>query len=439
MSKNFLPTTPYKGTRDFYPDEMRLRTWFFEKMRAVAESYGYEEYGGPIVESFELYAAKSGEELVNEQIYHFTDKGDRRLAIRPEMTPSVARMVAGRLEQLVFPLRWYSIPNVMRYERPQKGRLREHWQLNMDIFGEPGQCADLEIMRVIVDLMLAFGADPSMFKIRISNRRLFNDVLRALFQATDDNIHVISKAVDKRAKISPEEYEKWLAESGISHQQAVLLDEIFKAPLEDVCGRLGENSQGAQEIRELFALIKGAGLGSFCEFDFSVVRGFDYYTGTVFEVYDTSPENRRTLFGGGRYDDLVGLFKKAQVPGIGFGFGDVTFQSFLEIHNLLPANLHVMRKALVCTFEDVPYAEYVKISSELRAAGIANSIYLDPSAKMKKQLAFAEKQEYPIVIVLGTQELESGAIVLKQMARREQVTVPRGECIAKIREWFDER
>jgi len=436
MSGPRLSTNPYKGTRDFYPEDMVLRNWFLGRMREVAERYGYEEYSGPIVELFDLYAAKSGEELVREQIYHFEDKGKRRLAIRPEVTPSVARMVAARLEQLVFPLRWYTIANLMRYERPQKGRLREHWQLNMDIFGEPGIRADLEILSVIVDLLLAFGADSSMFRIRVSDRRLFNDVLRDALGADQEQVQAISKAVDKRSKISKEEYKQWLAESGIRPGKIALLDEVSALSLEELIARLRSESRGAADMRDLFALLGETGLAEYCDFDFSIVRGFDYYTGTVFEVYDNSPENRRALFGGGRYDDLIGLFKKADVPGVGFGFGDVTFQDFLEIHDLIPVSLGRAKGVLIVAFEETPYAEYVKIARELRAAGIACGIFLDPKAKLKKQLAYAEKKGFAAALLAGPEEMEKGTVVLKELALRRQVVVSRTECLPKLKEWL---
>ncbi|NQU42376.1 histidine--tRNA ligase [bacterium] len=436
MGGTFLATNPYKGTRDFYPEDMRLRNWFFSKMRDVVEQYGYEEYGGPILESFDLYAAKSGQELVNEQIYHFEDKGNRRLAIRPEMTPTVARMVASRINELAFPLRWYSIANLMRYERPQKGRLREHWQLNVDVFGEEGIHADFEILSLIVDLMQAFGADGGMYNLRISNRRFFNDVMREVLKAAPEQIHVISKAVDKRSKISEEEYRNWLADSGISPEQVAQLDKVFASSFEELCACLPADSRGVAELQGLFSLLEETGFNSFCEFDFSVLRGFDYYTGTVFEVFDTSPENRRSLFGGGRYDDLIGLFSKQAVSGIGFGFGDVTFQDFLQIHNLIPADLAATGEVMIATFEDTPYREYARLSSELRSAGIANNIYLDVSAKMKKQLTYAERKGFPVVVFLGRQEIEDGAVVIKHMARREQETVSRGEYLEKLRGWL---
>ncbi|MFP4379252.1 MAG: histidine--tRNA ligase [Candidatus Sumerlaeia bacterium] len=434
MSQSFLATKPYKGTRDFYPEEMRLRKWFFGKMREVAEAFGYEEYGGPILEAFDLYAAKSGQELVNEQIYHFEDKGKRHLAIRPEMTPTVARMVAAKHNEMTFPLRWYCIANLMRYERPQKGRLREHWQLNMDLFGESGVHADLEILTVIPRLLRAFGADSSMFRIKVSNRRFFNEVLADVLQVGDSEIHAISKAVDKRAKISEEDYRKWLNDSGIADEKIQTLDEIFNSSLDELIGRMKGDSRGASEMRELMELIDAMGLSDVCQFDFTIVRGFDYYTGAVFEVEDVSPENRRALFGGGRYDDLIGLFRKSDISGIGFGFGDVTFYDFLKTHNLLPEELRDRQKVLIATFEEVPYAEYAKLSQLLHDRGIANNVYLDPSTKLKKQFAYAEKMDYAAVLLMGDEELKQGQVSLKDLANREQTTVDREDCIRRLKE-----
>lgn len=438
MSENFLSTKPYKGTRDFYPEDMRLRNWFFGRMAQVARKFGYEEYGGPVVESFDLYAAKSGEEIVGEQIYHFEDKGNRRLAIRPEMTPTVARMVAAREKELPFPLRWFTIVNLMRYERPQKGRLREHWQLNVDLFGESGVRADLEILMVVVELLKAFGADPSMFELRLSNRLFFNEVLKEVLGVGDEEVVAVSKAVDKRAKISPEEYANWLKESGMTLEKIEALDRIFESTLEELLSQLPEGCPGGESLRELFQLLEETGLAHSCKFDFSIVRGFDYYTGTVFEVYDTSPENRRALFGGGRYDNLVGLFKKSAISGVGFGFGDVTFQHFLEIHDLIPADLHQKRQVYIAAFEDMPYSEYLALAAELREGGIPTLVALDPSAKMKKQMTFAERQACPLVLIMGGSEKEAGEVTLKNMNRRSQETLPREKLVERVRQILEE-
>lgn len=430
---DLLSTKGYKGTRDFYPDDMKLRNWFFGKMRDVVESYGYEEMDGPILESFDLFAAKSGEEIVNEQIYNFCDKKDRRVAIRPEMTPTVARMLAAKLEEFRLPLRWYSVANFMRYERPQKGRLREFYQLNIDLLGVPDIRADVEMIAVIVDLMKSFGADKSMFKIKIGNRRFFNDVLTDVLGVKDDEVKLVSKAVDKRSKISREQYIQWLADSGIDEAKSKKLDEIFEASLDDIKSMLTSETPGAKELTELFAYLTSTGLDEYCEFDFSIVRGFDYYTGTIFEVYDEDPSNRRALFGGGRYDNLVGLFKKQEVSGIGFGFGDVTFQNFLEGHNLIPDGITNANSVLITVFDDVDYTEYLKLAAELRNANINSAIYLGDSTKLGKQFRYAEKMNYTVALVLGADELATGEIVVKDLVKREQETVKRDVLVGVLK------
>jgi len=434
MSDISLPTNPYKGTRDFYPEDMAVRNWFFNRMREVVTRYGYEEYSGPIVESFDLYAAKSGQELVDEQIYHFIDRGRRRLAIRPEMTPTVARMVAARLGRLTFPLRWFSIPNLMRYERPQKGRLREHWQLNVDIFGQSDIRADAEIISIIADLMLAFGADESMFKIKINNRKFFSDVLTGVLEVKPETVPLISKAVDKRSKIPPQDYMDWLMESGISEENIARLDQIFNASLDGIIAMLNSESEGAAELHDLFDLLGGIGLDRYAEFDFSIVRGLAYYTGTVFEVYDTSPENRRALFGGGRYDNLIGLFKNTDISGVGFGFGDVTFQNFLEIHRLIPEHLFRSSGVMIAVFDEVPYQEYLKLAAELRQNNIPCTVFMGRGSKLKKQLGFAGKKNFPLVLIVGPDEIAAGKVVIRHMAAAEQYTIGRSGYIDKVRQ-----
>ncbi|MBN2736405.1 MAG: histidine--tRNA ligase [Spirochaetales bacterium] len=434
MSQNFLPVRNYKGTRDFYPEDMLFRNWYFSKVRNAVESFGYEEYHGPLLESFDVYAAKSGEEVVNEQLYSFEDKKNRRLVIRPEMTPTVARMVAAKLEQMTFPLRWFSIANFMRYEQPQKGRLREHWQVNVDAFGSNNIHGELEILSIINAIMMEFGAPRISFKIKINNRKFFNDVLTHILKVKDENVRMVAKAVDRRAKISREAYDSWLGELGLAQEKVELLDRIFSSSLDEIIAMFDAPSEGAEELSSLFDLIKKAGLGDICEFDFAIIRGFDYYTGTVFEVYDTSPENRRSLFGGGRYDNLVNLFKKANVSGIGFGLGDVTFQNFLETHELVPENLITKKRVLITRFKEVAYEEYFKLSDKLRQGGIANSIYIEDNFKLGKQIAFAEKKAFDGVIVMGEDELKKGEVTFKHLARKSQDILPIDTLAEKLKE-----
>jgi histidyl-tRNA synthetase len=436
MSDKFLPTNSYIGTRDFYPDDMRVRNWFFAKMRKVVESFGYEEMLGPILEPFDVFAAKSGEEIVNEQVYHFTDRGERHMAIRPEMTPTVARMVAAKSGEIRYPVRWYSIANFMRYERPQKGRLREFWQLNVDLLGESGLEYDYEILSVMVNLVKEFGADETMFKVKINNRRFYNDVMREVVNATPDEMKVISKAVDKRSKLPRDKYEEWLKDSGIPGAKIDRLEEVFGMSLSGLAGKLTGDSQGAKELTDLFGLIDKTGLAPYCEFDFSIVRGLEYYTGNIFEVYDLDPENRRALFGGGRYDNLIGLFKKAEVSGIGFGFGDVTFQNFLETHMLIPSDIHENNGVLITVFDDVDYSEYIRLSDELRVSGIKNTIYFGGNKKMGRQFQYAESMGIKFAIVMGGNELSEGKVIVKDMTTREQTEIKRAKFLEDFRKIF---
>ncbi len=416
----FLSTRSYVGTRDFYPKDMQLRNWFFTRIREVAARFNYQEYQGPILEPFELFAAKSGEELVREQVYHFHDKGERHLAVRPEMTPTVARMVAAQLNELRLPLRWFSIANFMRYERPQKGRLREFYQLNVDLLGVDDNRADIEIMLFIIDLMAAFGADSSMFQIRINNRRFFNAILREVLGADESTFSLISRAIDKRAKVPADKYQAWLSESGLTSQQIADLDAIASLDFQSLAGKLPADAPGVMELQGLFSALEKLGLSSYFCFDFTIVRGLEYYTGTVFEVFDLSGENRRAMFGGGRYDNLVGLFRKEAVSGIGFGMGDVVFQDFLNTHGLIPEGLYHSRSVLLTVFEEVPHTRYLELAAFLRKSGLSVEVYLGTAGKLKKQLQYAEKEGYPFVIVMGEEEEKNKRIQLKDMSGGEQ-------------------
>ena len=420
-----LPTQPYKGTRDFYPRDMRLRNWFFGKIRKTLELLAYDEYGGPMLEPFSLYAAKSGVELAGEQTYHFTDRGGRELAIRPEMTPTVARLVAARINELNFPVKWFSIPNLYRYERPQRGRLREHWQVNVDIFGCETQEADIEIIQCAAMLMLAYGADESMFRVHVSNRRFFRDAVASACRCGREGAAAISKAVDRRAKMAPGEYERELEKAGLSADEVERLDELSKMGVDEAIALLPE-SDGARELSDLFAGLRALGLDKYCEYDFSVVRGLDYYTGTVFEVFDLDPQNNRAMFGGGRYDDLVGLFvgDKA-VPGVGFGFGDVTLENFLASHKLAPADGEGAPKAMVLRFAETPYADCARLAAELRGSGIPCSVFLG-GKKTGRQIEHASKEGFTHVVLFGGDEARRGVAKVKDLASRVEAEAPLG-------------
>ncbi len=422
MCAQLLSTQPYKGTRDFYPDDMRLRNWFFGKIRENLELAAFEEYNGPMLESLEMYIAKSGEEIANEQTYNFTDRGGRRLAVRPEMTPTVARLVAGKIGELNFPLKWFSIPNLYRYERPQRGRLREHWQVNVDIFGCDGFEADLEVISTAVMLLKGFNADESMFKVHINNRRFFNDVIASIAGTDAEGSRRVSKVVDRKNKVTREAYEKEMAELGIDGNKIAQIDALYTMSVEEAAALCPE-SKGACELLELFSALKNAGLDKYCVFDFGIIRGLDYYTGTVFEVFDEAPENNRAMFGGGRYDNLVGLFvKNTNVTGVGFGFGDVTLENFLVTHALIPDIYNQGTKVLVTRFDDVPYEKYIALTDKLRLSGIVSSMYIG-TKKFGKQIDYAVKGHYSHVVIMGASELEAGIVKIKDLNTREESEV----------------
>lgn len=414
-----LSTQPYKGTRDFYPEEMRLRNWFFGKIRHTLGLCAYEEYGGPMLESLDLYIAKSGEEIACEQTYNFTDRGGRRLAVRPEMTPTVARMVAAKIGELNMPLKWFSIPNLYRYERPQRGRLREHWQVNVDVFGCDSADADLEVISTAVAILRDFGADETMFKVHINNRRYFNDVIAEICGFDAEGSRKVSKVVDRKNKIPREEYEKELCALGLDGEKIAKIDSLYKAGVAEAVALCPE-STGAKELSALFEALRETGLDKYCVFDFGIIRGLDYYTGTVFEVFDEAPENNRAMFGGGRYDNLVGLFvKNANVSGVGFGFGDVTLENFLVTHNLVPDLGKDALKVLVARFEDVPVEKYMKIAETLRNSGITAGVYTGIK-KFGKQIDYAVKGGYTHVVIMGGDELAAGKVKIKNLATREE-------------------
>lgn len=410
-----LSTQPYKGARDFYPEDKRLQNYIFGVMRATVKKFGYEEYDAPILEPLELYKAKTGEEIVNEQTYNFVDRGDREVAIRPEMTPTVSRMVAGKRQELAYPLRWYSIPNLWRYERPQRGRLREHWQLNVDIFGEPGLSAEHEVIQVADQILTAYGAKRTMYEVRINSRKLVDHVLHHHFGMNQVQSHTLVKLIDKMHKIDRAVFEAEVDTLCTpSQREQNIPDEIFKLlntdSIAELPGTLAKHESVA-ELTQLFRLLESSGITN-ARFDLSLMRGFDYYTDIVFEVFDTDPQNNRSMFGGGRYDGLVGLFGVDPVPTVGFGMGDVTLANFLETHSLVP-KLETDTDTLVVLIGDV-YASAQKFINDMREMGLNVSVDAT-DRKLDKKLKNASKQGVRYVIFVGENELKEQQYPLKDL------------------------
>ena len=410
-----LSSKPYKGARDFYPEDKRLQKYMFGVLRNVAESYGYNEYDAPILESFEIFAAKSGQEIVDDQTYVFEDRGGRKVVVRPEMTPTVSRMVAAKRQELAYPLRWYSIPNLWRYERPQRGRLREHWQLNVDIFGIENYHAEIELLSMISDMFKAFGAKTNMYEIRINSRKLINYILEDYLGLSEQESHDICKLIDKMHKIdrskfisgidavlSPEHKEGQVNEKLLSILEAERLQDL---PAEVMA------HDSVVELDQVLSGLEKKGINN-ALFDVTIMRGFDYYTGIVFEAVDKHPENNRSMLGGGRYDGLVGLFGVASVPTVGFGWGDVTLENFLKLHHLLP-DLVNETSLYVCLVGDVAGLADDAIN-EFRKQGV--NIAVDYSGKkLGDQIKNADKAHIKHVLIVGEDEVNSGKFKIKNL------------------------
>lgn len=408
-----LSTQPYKGTRDYYPADKRLQNYIFNTWRRVVESFGYEEYGAPILEPLGIYAAKSGADLVNDETYRFTDRSDREVAIRPEMTPTVARMVAGKQQETPYPARWYSIANFMRYERPQKGREREFWQLNVDLFGVESVDADVEIITIANQIMQSFGAKPKMYTIRINHRRLIDFMMKDYLGLDVVQSELMVKLFDKKNKITPHEFKDKVLDILDNDQAEAGLEKIAKLfrakTVEELPQAIRENEAFA-ELNHLFVSLTEAGVKN-AQFDIGLMRGLDYYNGIVFEVFDTHPDNNRAMFGGGRYDGLTTVFGAENIPVVGMAPGATTIEEFLKAHNLLP-HLSTQTEVYVVVLGEKTLQGALKVAAELRAEEVNVEVDIT-GRKLEKQLKTGLKKQIPFLLFIGEQELEQGQYNLK--------------------------
>ena len=410
-----LPTQPYKGARDFYPEDKRLQKYMFAAMREVAESFGYEEYDAPILEPTDLFLAKGNEEIINDQTYTFQDRGERSVTIRTEMTPSVSRMVAGRRQELAYPLRWYSIPNCWRYERTQRGRLREFWQLNVDIFGVDNISAEVEMIQVSDGILRKLGAKPNMYTIKLNSRMLVNYIFGEYLGLDEVQTASLVRLVDRMHKTEQATFEAqadaiFTIEQRESGRVQQLMDVLKIKTLGELQGHLATHPS-VMALRTLIDTLAELKITN-VEFDITLMRGFDYYTDIVFEVFDTNPENNRSMFGGGRYDGLVAQFGVDPVPTVGFGMGDVTLQNFLESHKLLPT-FHTETDAYVVLLGPV-YERTAPILAKWRNMGL--NVAVDTTGrKIDKQLKTAVKKGIRYAIIIGEQELSSEQYKLKDL------------------------
>lgn len=427
-----LSPQPYKGARDYYPEDKRLQNYIFSVWHKVSKLFGYEEYGAPMLEPLEVYTSKSGQELANEQTYTFTDRGGRIVAIRPEMTPSVSRMVAARRQELAYPARLYSIANFMRYERPQRGREREFWQLNVDIFGDDGISAEAEIITFADTVMKKFGANPDNYVIRINNRKLINFIMAQYLGLDAVHSQLMVKLFDRKNKISEQDFIDQATEifeeqteSGLEKVKILLnANSMADLPTEII------NSSAVREVQALFTLLERTEIKN-AIFDITLMRGLDYYTGMVFEVFDTHPDNNRALFGGGRYDGLVGLFGAEPLSAVGMALGDVTFANFLESHNLMPT-LNSTTQVYIAALGDVDH-EANKLALDLRDSGI--NVELDLSGrKLDKLIKNVIKKSIKYILFIGEEEVKTGIYTIKDINKSQEYKLNIAGVIELIKE-----
>ena len=409
---------PVKGTRDFFPDEMRLRNWLFEVWRNVSEQAGFEEYDTCVLEHEELYVRKTGDEI-SKQLYSFEDKGGRRLSLRPEMTPSLARLVLQQEKSLSFPIKWFSMPQCFRYERMTKGRRREHFQWNADIIGQHEVVAEAEILMLLISACESMGLSTNDFRVFINDRRILNAILSQINvpQVLHSEVMVI---MDKRDKIPPEALSKLLEEMRMTTKQVGQLNEyLSKSDLEELRENL-KNTEGIEELQHLMKLMETAGYKNYLQFDISIVRGLSYYTGAVFEV--NSPEKQhRAICGGGRYDSLLSTYGGETVPAVGFGFGDVVVLDVLKELERFPELPRKLDYTII-PFANEQIGTALKIAGELRLQGSTVDCNFSMK-KMKKMMQQAHESGAAKAILLFPDELSDDKVVIRDMQLHEQKPV----------------
>jgi len=398
------------GFRDFYPEDLTLRNHIFATWRSVAQRYGFEEYDGPPLESLDLYTQKSGDEIVS-QLYSFKDKGDRDVALRPEMTPTLARMVAARVQALKKPIRWFSIPQLFRYERQQRGRLKEHFQLNMDIIGEAGFLADAELMAAAVDIMRALGLGAGDVKLRVSDRRLINALLttRGL---TEGQLPAAYAVIDRSERVPREVLEEMLRDAKFGKKESSAVFEVAALRGTDA---LAQGGQSAEHLTGAVRALEAMGLGDFVSIDLTIVRGLAYYTGIVWELFDAS-KSLRAIAGGGRYDNLLDL------PALGFGMGDVVLGELLKERGVAPKASTELGAFLIAVGGD-DLATVLQLAHALRDRGISVEYGLR-HAGVRKQLELASARGAARAVIVGPEERAEGLAVVRDLRTSTEAKVP---------------
>ncbi len=414
-----------RGTRDYYPPQMALRNWLYGHIRIVSEKYGYQEWEAPIIETLELYAAKSGEELVKEQAFVFEDRGGEIVTLRPELTPSLARMVAQQAQQLLRPIRWWSFGPFWRYERPQKGRTREFFQWNLDMLGSEAISADAEVATVAAELIAALGLTREQVVFRV-NSRAFMERRVAELGAPTIGSAAIFNLIDRIDKLSAEKWSAHGREIGMEEKQLSALRYMLADR---------EQWRQSEQLSAFFQAVEALGTRDWFEFDPTVVRGLDYYTGVVFEARDCAGKHRAIL-GGGRYDNLVADVGGESIPATGFAMGDVVIGLVMEDAGATPRLSACRTQLLVTIFAAEFAAKSMELARELRAADLRVELFPEV-AKLQKQLRYADRQGIPLAVVLGPDELETGEVSVKELRSGEQMRLPQADLVAGVRALLD--
>lgn len=412
-----------KGTRDFYPEEMAVRLWLYDQIKTVSQSFGYQEYEGPILEKIDLYAAKSGEELVKEQAFVFPDRSGELITLRPELTPTVARMVAQRQKQLTYPVRWWSFGPFWRYEKPQKGRTREFFQWNIDIFGVNSAESDAELIAIAAAFFKQVGLSAHQVGIFLNDRRLMDQELQRLDLVDPAKKKAVFRLIDRRDKLRPDEWQAYaVQEIGLSENQFAQL----KSLLDD------ENLwKKSPELTRVFQLLTAMGLGDYLHYSPEVIRGLEYYTGTVFEARDMDREGRAIL-GGGHYDNLVSDVGGDPLPGVGFAMGDVMVGLVLKKYGCIPELSLMPANVLVTVFSAELMEKSFSAANYLREAGIPTICFTE-AVKLPKQFKYADRIGSRFVVVIGPDEAANGQVTLKDLSKGEQRTIEMDRLAEEIR------
>ena len=411
-----------KGTREFYPEQMALRNYLNEKVRAASQSFGYQEWDGPFIEAIDLYAAKSGEELVKKQSFVFQDRGGDWVTLRPELTPSLARMIAAKQGELTFPVRWWSFGPFWRYEQPQKGRTREFFQWNVDLLGVDSPEADAEMIAIAATFLRSVGLNSERALIYVNNRKLMNSQFDSLDIPAENRVDV-SSLLDRRAKMKSEAWDASAVEIGLNPAQLTGL----KAILAD-----SDLWKKSDELTRLFAALEAMGARDYVKFEPSIMRGLLYYTGTVFEAFDLTGSVRRSILGGGRYDNLLADVGGNPLPATGFAMGDVVIGIILREAGLVPEFAPSPAAVLVTVFDKTLSTQSYALAAELRKAGL-NTIVYPEAAKLPKQFKFADKLKVKVALVVGPDEAEKGLVMVKNLSNGQQVQVARDAVVESVR------